>query len=112
SLTEAVAAALSPAEPPTGAAGAQGGAPRSRPARAPATGLTVREREVAALIARGLTNRRIGETLVITEGTAASHGVPMLGERGFSSRAKIAAWAATQSPASGPRDGQPPPHEP
>ena len=54
----------------------------------------LREQEVAGLIARGLTNRQIGETLVITEGTAASHVVHILDKLGFGSRAQIAIWAA------------------
>ena len=69
-------------------------AARIRPERVPATGLTAREQEVAGLIARGLTNRQIGETLIITEGTAASHVVHILDKLGFSSRAQIAIWAA------------------
>ncbi|HYW86907.1 MAG TPA: LuxR C-terminal-related transcriptional regulator [Chloroflexota bacterium] len=35
--------------------------------------LTTREREVARLVARGLTNRQIAEALVVTEKTAANH---------------------------------------
>ena len=59
-----------------------------------ATGLTAREQDVAALIARGLTNRQIGEALVITEGTVASHVVHILDKLNFSSRAQVAVWAA------------------
>ncbi|MFN8526650.1 MAG: tetratricopeptide repeat protein [Chloroflexota bacterium] len=69
----------------------------SQPGLAPApTGngsVTPREREVAILIARGLTNRQIAETLVITEGTAANHVVHILNKLGFSSRAQVASWA-------------------
>ncbi|MFN8526657.1 MAG: LuxR C-terminal-related transcriptional regulator [Chloroflexota bacterium] len=57
--------------------------------------LTQREREVALLIAQGLTNRQIAERLVITEGTAASHVVHILGKLDFNSRAQIAAWVAS-----------------
>jgi DNA-binding CsgD family transcriptional regulator len=56
-------------------------------------GLTARERQVAALIARGLTSRQIAEELVITEGTVAVHVEHILGKLGFRSRAQIAAWA-------------------
>jgi non-specific serine/threonine protein kinase len=56
--------------------------------------LTPREREVAALVARGLTNRQIGEALVITEGTAALHVKHILAKLSFSTRSQIAAWAS------------------
>jgi predicted ATPase/DNA-binding CsgD family transcriptional regulator len=56
--------------------------------------LTRREREVAALIARGLTNRQIAERLVISERTADNHVANILGRLGFSSRAQVAVWAA------------------
>jgi non-specific serine/threonine protein kinase len=41
--------------------------------RGPADLLTAREREVAALVAQGLTNRQIAGTLVVTERTAETH---------------------------------------
>lgn len=63
----------------------------SEPAGSP---LTRREAEIAALVARGLTNRQIAQTLVITEGTAANHVQHILNKLGFDSRAQIAAWAA------------------
>jgi predicted ATPase/DNA-binding CsgD family transcriptional regulator len=55
--------------------------------------LTRREREVAALIARGYTNREIAASLVITERTAATHVEHMLAKLQMTSRAQIAAWA-------------------
>jgi DNA-binding CsgD family transcriptional regulator/tetratricopeptide (TPR) repeat protein len=55
--------------------------------------LTAREREVAALIARGLTNKQIAAELIIAEGTANRHVANILGKLGFTSRARIAAWA-------------------
>ena len=55
--------------------------------------LTQREREVAGLLARGLTNRQIAERLVITERTAESHVQHILDKLEFSSRSLIAAWA-------------------
>lgn len=54
--------------------------------------LTRRECEVAALIARGQSNRAIGEQLVITERTAERHVANILTKLGFHSRAQIAAW--------------------
>ncbi len=57
-------------------------------------GLTAREREVAALIARGKSNRKIAETLVLSERTVELHVTNILIKLGFSSRARIAVWAA------------------
>lgn len=58
--------------------------------------LTAREREVAGLIADGLTNRRIAATLVVTERTAETHVQNILNKLGFTSRAQVAAWAVEQ----------------
>jgi DNA-binding CsgD family transcriptional regulator len=57
-------------------------------------GLTEREREVAALIAAGKSNREIAEVLVVNYRTVEKHIENMLSKLGFSSRAKIAVWAA------------------
>jgi len=54
---------------------------------------TCREREVALLVARGLTNRQVAEELSISERTAANHVAKILKKLGFSSRAQLAAWA-------------------
>jgi ATP/maltotriose-dependent transcriptional regulator MalT len=54
--------------------------------------LTVREYEIAALIARGASNRDIAQELVIAEGTAARHVANILRKLTFNSRAQIAAW--------------------
>jgi non-specific serine/threonine protein kinase len=56
--------------------------------------LTSREREVAALVAHGQTNREIAAALVISERTADAHVQNILNKLGFSSRAQIGAWAA------------------
>jgi non-specific serine/threonine protein kinase len=55
--------------------------------------LSRREREVAALIARGLTNREIAAELVIAERTAGTHVSNLLGKLGARTRSQIAAWA-------------------
>jgi DNA-binding CsgD family transcriptional regulator len=55
--------------------------------------LTVREREVAALLAKGLTNGQLAERLFISPKTAAAHVSNILAKLGLSSRAEIAAWA-------------------
>jgi len=67
----------------------------TRPAR---TQLTVREREVAALVAAGLSNKEIAEKLVISERTAEGHVERILGKLGFRSRSQIASWHAGGDP--------------
>lgn len=80
----AAAAALLPAPRP----------PTSRQAAKHASGgLTAREREVAALIAAGKSNRAIADALVVSERTVTTHVTSILTKLGFASRAQIAAWA-------------------
>jgi DNA-binding NarL/FixJ family response regulator len=55
--------------------------------------LTTREREVAALVAGGLTNGQLAERLFISPKTAAVHVSNILAKLGLSTRAEIAAWA-------------------
>ena len=55
--------------------------------------LTAREREVAALIAEGLTNGQLAERLYISPKTAAVHVSNILMKLGLSGRAEVAAWA-------------------
>ncbi|HEU4784105.1 MAG TPA: LuxR C-terminal-related transcriptional regulator, partial [Ktedonobacterales bacterium] len=62
-------------------------------ARAASLMLTTREREVAALVAEGKSNRAISDELVISERTTESHVTNILGKLGFSARTQIAAWA-------------------
>jgi DNA-binding NarL/FixJ family response regulator len=62
----------------------------------PRTSISGREQEVAALIAEGLTNREIAETLVISERTADTHVQNILGKLGLASRAQVAAWYVEQ----------------
>ncbi|MDV7089163.1 ATP-binding protein [Rhodococcus opacus] len=57
-----------------------------------ATGLTKRERQVAGLVAEGLTNKAIAAQLVISPRTAQGHVEHVLTKLGFTSRAQIAAW--------------------
>src|SRR5438874_394398 len=56
--------------------------------------LTAREREVAELIAQGLTNRQIAEQLVIAVSTAERHVANILGKLSLTSRAQVAVWIA------------------
>lgn len=55
--------------------------------------LTAREREVASLIAEGLTNGQLAERLYISPKTAAVHVSNILTKLGLSGRAEVAAWA-------------------
>lgn len=55
--------------------------------------LTAREREVVALLVKGLSNRKIAEELVISTATAARHVANIMLKLGFSSRTQVAAWA-------------------
>jgi ATP/maltotriose-dependent transcriptional regulator MalT len=63
--------------------------------------LTRREREVAALIAQGLSNRDIATRLVVAQRTAEGHVENLLAKLGFTSRTQVAGWLAGQK--------QPPP---
>jgi predicted ATPase/DNA-binding CsgD family transcriptional regulator len=62
-------------------------------AAGPASLLTPREQEVAALVARGRTNRQIAEALVVSERTAEWHVAKLLGKLGLDTRAQVAVWA-------------------
>jgi non-specific serine/threonine protein kinase len=78
------------------------------PAMLPAVGLTAeaepggaeqsplsqREREVASLVGRGLTNREIAGALFVAERTVEAHVTHILTKLDLRSRAQIAVWAA------------------
>ena len=57
------------------------------------SGLTARELEVLALVARGLTNRDVGRTLFVTEKTASAHVSNILSKLSVRSRVEAAATA-------------------
>ncbi len=57
--------------------------------------LSKRELEVARLVTQGLTNKEIARTLFISQRTAEGHVAQICNKLGFSTRAQIAAWAAT-----------------
>ena len=65
---------------------------------APGDPLSPRERQIAALVADGLSNREIATTLIISERTAQNHVQHILGKLGFANRAQIAAWATRTRP--------------
>src|SRR5438270_9061858 len=60
--------------------------------------LTRREREVAGLLAHGLTNREIAAQLFIAERTAEHHVEQIRNKLGFHTRSQVAVWAATAVP--------------
>jgi DNA-binding CsgD family transcriptional regulator len=76
-----------------------------RPAPAAAgSPLSPREQEVARLVAQGLTNKRIGQALYVSERTAENHVQHILTKLGFSNRSQIAAWSSAGEAAAGPPD--------
>jgi len=95
SLPQAIDLALStdPSVPP---AATSADRPPDAPADQQPSPLSPREAEVAALIARGLTNRDIGDRLVITERTVDAHVRHILDKLGVAARAQIAVWAVRQ----------------
>ena len=86
-LEEAIEYALAAEEP---------GSPASRTPEQSSPGrqlteLTRREREVASLVARGLTNRQIAKELVISKYTVDNHLRNILKKLGLDSREQVAA---------------------
>jgi DNA-binding NarL/FixJ family response regulator len=63
------------------------------PTARPSSGLTSREEEVLAHIAKGLTNRQIAERLVVSEKTVATHVTHILTKLELPSRAAATAYA-------------------
>jgi DNA-binding NarL/FixJ family response regulator len=55
--------------------------------------LTSREKEVLGFIAKGHDNRKIAETLTISEGTVKNHVSNIYDKIGVNSRAEAVAWA-------------------
>ncbi len=78
-LAMAVASGAAPADP-------------DHPQQVP---LTPRERQVAALVASGRTNRQIGRALGISEKTAEVHLHHVMSKLDVRNRAEVAAWAVT-----------------
>ncbi len=58
--------------------------------------MTRREREVAQLVAEGLSNRQIADRLVISPRTAESHVQAVLRKLGVTSRTAVVGWVARQ----------------
>jgi len=92
---DAVALALEE-ERPEGESPALSVAETYEVAAAPPRSLTRRERQIAALIAAGHSNKDIAAELSISPATAARHVANILAKLGFRSRTQIAAWLAEQ----------------
>ena len=90
---QAAASMLAPGREP--AAAATGAAGDGGP-------LSEREREVARLAARGLSNRAIAAELYIAQATVARHIANIFGKLRLTSRGQLAAWVAKNDPPAGP----------
>lgn len=70
-----------------------------------ADALTDREREVLVLVAKGLSNQQIADSLVISERTARTHVSNILGKLGVASRTQAALLAIREGIAPAPSAG-------
>lgn len=98
SLEQAVAAGLALAEALTAAHPLLQPAASRHPVRTDP--LSDREREILALISRGLTSREIADQLFIAKRTVDAHVTRILQKLGMASRAESAAWLARTRPQS------------
>ena len=95
---QAIELALAPPEP----ASDQTPTPDRPPINDVSSPLSRREHEVATLVARGLSDRQIAESLVISERTVHGHVGSILAKLDFRSRAQIAVWAVHHGLAASP----------
>src|SRR5438128_2064620 len=72
----------------------------------PTSALSPREREIAALITYGLTNREIATELTISRGTVAVHVHHILAKLAVRTRAQVAIWAVERKVGHAPQDGK------
>jgi predicted ATPase/DNA-binding CsgD family transcriptional regulator len=71
--------------------------PKAGPSReTEASPLTPREREIADLVAQGLSNKAIASRLLISQRTAENHVENILAKLGFTSRTQVAVWVAAR----------------
>jgi class 3 adenylate cyclase/DNA-binding CsgD family transcriptional regulator len=69
--------------------------------------LTRRQREIASLVAQGLTNREVAERLVLSERTVESHVEQIRTRLGVRSRTQIVGWVLADRVAQGPAAAAP-----
>lgn len=69
--------------------------------RARPSPLSSRERQVAELVAQGLSNKEIGTQLFVSDRTAENHVRSILDKLGFDSRAQVAAWVGSAARSQG-----------
>ena len=74
--------------------------PANSPADHDPLHLTRREREVASLVAQGMSNKEIAAQLVISQRTAEAHVEHILNKLGFTSRTQIVALLANEATSS------------
>ena len=89
--------AVTMSEPETASAFRAAAARRIPSDRSPGrgeVGLTAREREISALVARGLANREIADHLVLSVRTVEKHVANALMKLHMHSRVELAVWAA------------------
>jgi DNA-binding NarL/FixJ family response regulator len=68
--------------------------PPATPAPAAETGLTPREQQVLACLARGHSDKKIAQELGISAGTVSKHVTSMLHKLELHNRVELARWAA------------------
>ena len=62
--------------------------------------LTSRERQIAALVAEGMSNRDIAQRLAISKRTVDAHLEHIFGKLGISSRVQLTTWLSSADPVS------------
>jgi non-specific serine/threonine protein kinase len=72
--------------------------------------LTARERQIAVLVARGLSNKDVAERLVISKRTVDAHVNHIFAKLGLSSRVQLSIWLRDQAPRLLDDDLSPPVH--
>ena len=89
---------------PTGP-GAPGHPPGQPPAQRPGGPLTARERQIAELVAQGLSNRDIAGRLAISKRTVDAHIDHIFGKLGLTSRVQLVTWLGDGAAAGDRGDG-------
>jgi DNA-binding CsgD family transcriptional regulator len=84
-------------EPAPGQTAVPTSAESARPGATSRGPFTRRQREIAELIAQGLTNGQIAARIVVSRGTVGNHIGHMLRRLGVNNRAQIAAWVIRRS---------------